>query len=96
MNQLIYVNKSKLDIIKGSIIFKEPSILYDKSNKKIEHLIEKLEILNPLNALKRGYSVTKLNNKAIDSVKNIKKDDILDILLKDGTIKANVMEVNNG
>ena len=96
MNTIIYTNKSKLEIIENSIIFKEPSILYDNKLKKTNHLIEKLEILNPLNALKRGYSVTKKDGKCISSIKDIKINDLIDINIKDGNIKAKVMEVNNG
>lgn len=96
MNAIIYTNKSKLEIIENSIIFKDPSILYSDKLKKTNHLIEKLEILNPLNALKRGYSVTKKDNKCITSIKEIKKDDNINIMINDGEIKAKVMEVKNG
>lgn len=96
MNVIINANKSRLEIIKNSIIFKEPNILYENKQKKTNHLIEKLEILNPLNALKRGYSIMKKDDKAISSVANIKNDDDVTIDLKDGSIKAKVMEVNNG
>ncbi len=95
MNTVIYTNKAKLDILKSSIIFKEPGILYENKLKITNHLIEKLEILNPLNALKRGYSIIKKNNKCISSVKEIKKEDILDVKLKDGIILTKVMEVKN-
>ena len=95
INTTLYVNKSKLDIIKGSIIFKEPSILYDNKIKKTNHLIEKLEILNPLNSLKRGYSITKINDKCVKSIKDIKIDDNINIIIKDGEINAKVMEVKN-
>lgn len=96
MNAIIYTNKSKLEIIENSIIFKDPSILYSDKLNKTNHLIEKLEILNPLNALKRGYSVTKKDNKCITSIKEIKKDDNINIMINDGEIKAKVMEVKNG
>ena len=96
MNAIIYTNKSKLEIIENSIIFKDPSILYSDKLKKTNHLIEKLEILNPLNALKRGYSVTKKDNRCITSIKDIKNDDNINIMIKDGEIKAKVMEVKNG
>lgn len=94
INTIIYTNKSKLEIIENSIIFKNPSILYENKTKKTNHLIEKLEILNPLNALKRGYSVTKKEDKCISSVNDLKKEDNINIMLKDGKINAKVMEVN--
>lgn len=96
MNAVIYTAKSKLEIIENSIIFKDPSILYKDKQKKTNHLIEKLELLNPLNALKRGYSITKKDNKCITSIKDIKKDDNINVMIKDGEIKARVMEVKNG
>lgn len=96
MNAVIYTAKSKLEIIENSIIFKDPKVLYDDKLKKTNHLIEKLEILNPLNALKRGYSITKKDNKCITSIKDIKKDNNINIMIKDGEIKARVMEVKNG
>ena len=96
MNTIIYTNKSKLEIIENSIIFKDPSVLYENKLKKTNHLIEKLEILNPLNALKRVYSITKKDDKCITSIKNISANDEIDVTLKDGNIKAKILEVNNG
>lgn len=96
INAIIYSNKSKLEIIKNSIIFKEPKILYENKMKKNNHLIEKLEILNPLNALKRGYSITKKDGKCITSIKEIKEDDNISIIIKDGMVNAKIMEVKNG
>lgn len=94
MNTIIYTSKSKLEIIENSIIFKNPSILYENKLKKTNHLIEKLEILNPLNALKRGYSVTKKDDICISSVNDLKKEDDINIMLKDGKINAKVTEVS--
>ena len=68
-------------------------IVLDKKNDKYNHLVEKLEVLNPLNTLKRGYSITKKDNKVISSIKNIKSNDILEINLNDGSIITNVKKV---
>lgn len=96
INAIIYTNNSKLEIIKNSIIFKDPSVLYENKLKKTNHLIEKLELLNPLNALKRGYSIAKKDNICITSISSIKVDDNINIMIKDGSINAKVMEVNDG
>lgn len=96
INNVISISKSKFDIIKGSIIFKDPNIIYEDKLNKNNHLIEKLEILNPLNSLKRGYSITKKDNKCINSVKDLKKDDNINIKLYDGNINAKILEVKNG
>lgn len=62
----------------------------NKSNKYL-NIINKLEALNPLLTIKRGYSITKNNNKVISSIKNVKKDDKLEIEVTDGIINAKVI-----
>ena len=96
MNAIISNNKARLEIVKNSIIFKDPSVLYENKFKKTNHLIEKLEILNPLSSLKRGYAIVKKDDKCIISLKTIKKDDIINVILKDGIVETKVMEVKNG
>ena len=96
MNVIISNNKARLEIVKNSIIFKDPSVLYENKLKKTNHLIEKLEILNPLSSLKRGYAIVKKDDKCIISLKTIKKDDIINVILKDGIVETKVMEVKNG
>jgi len=55
--------------------------------------LNKLELLNPLSIMKKGYSVTKKDGKILKSVADIKKQDQLDILLNDGSVIATVNEV---
>ena len=51
---------------------------------------EKLLIINPLNTLKRGYSVLYKNNNIINSVKNLKVNDNLIIKVVDGLVYVNI------
>src|SRR5574344_2780253 len=92
INAILYTNNSKLEVILNSFVFKNPKVIYEEKINKTNHLIEKLEILNPLNNLKRGYAIIKKDNKCISSIKEINKDDVIDISVKDGNIKAKVME----
>ena len=87
---------ARLFAVKNSYVLTNPSILYKFKEQALTHLLGKLDVLNPMNTLKRGYSITKQNNKVISSVKNIKKDDIIDIDLKDGRVMSQVLEVTNG
>ncbi len=96
INAILYTKRAKYELSTYNIVFKNPSILYEEKLNKTNHLIEKLSILNPLNSLKRGYTITKHNNKCISSINEIKIDDSIDILIKDGNIKAKVTEVKNG
>lgn len=54
-------------------------------------LLNKLETLNPLSTIKRGYSIVRKNNKVISSIKKIKKDEILELELIDGKINTKVI-----
>ena len=58
------------------------------SRNKYNHMLEKLELLNPISILKRGYSVTYKDNKPITDIKLINVKDKLDIKVSNGIIKA--------
>lgn len=85
--------KVKLEHIKKSYVLTNPSLIYKDKKIILKNLIDKLELLNPLNILSRGYSISYLDNKALKSVDGINKNDLVDIKLFDGTIKTKVIEV---
>ena len=85
--------KVKLEHIKKSYVLTNPSLIYKDKKIILKNLIDKLELLNPLNILSRGYSISYLDNKALKSVNGINKNDLVDIKLFDGTIKTKVIEV---
>ena len=93
-NVLYEKNKEKINLININLNKIINTKLENNSNK-LNTLIEKLELVNPLNVLKRGFSLTYKNNKIIKSVKKVKKDDLLNIKLNDGNIIVNVKEINN-
>ena len=59
----------------------------------LDRRVHKVITLNPLETLKRGYSVVTKDNKIIKSVKNIKIDDEIAIKVTDGIIKGKVKEI---
>ena len=61
-------------------------------SESVKKLGAKLESLNPVSVLQRGYSLAEKNGIVINSVKEIKTDDIIDLTLKDGTVKTKVVE----
>lgn len=83
--------EKKLLTIKNSYILKKPYQLLDKKANKYLQIISKLETLSPLLTLKRGYTITKKDGKVVDSVKKLKKKDILEVEFNDGIIKAEVI-----
>ena len=67
------------------------SNLLNKNTNRYNNLIEKLSALNPVLTLKRGYSIVKCDNKVIDSIKKLQKNDIINIELQDGNVVAKVV-----
>ena len=80
----------------NSFVITNPDMLYKFKKQNLDHIINKLDVLNPLNTIKRGYAIVKKDNKVISDSNNIKKDDIIDIDVKNGTINAKVVEVIHG
>jgi len=93
ISSIIISKKNDVLLLSNSYILKNPNIIYEKKYDKLLNLINKTEILNPLNSLKRGYSILKINNKSINTVKKIKEKDIIDITLHDGIVNANVINI---
>ena len=87
------LKKLELDHIKNSYIFTNPNALYEKEKLKLCHIIDTLEAYNPLNVLKRGYSVTYLDDKVIKSVNEVSSDNIIKIKLTDGIINSKVINI---
>ncbi len=87
---LVNNNSNKIILINNNLINSMNNLL-NKNTNKYNNLIQKLEALNPILTLKRGYAIVKSNNKAIESITKIKKDDIINIELQDGSINAKVI-----
>ena len=65
----------------------------DSNKVNYLNLLNKLEILNPITTIKRGYSITKINNKIITSVKNINLHDKVSITVSDGELLGTINEI---
>lgn len=98
----------RLQLASESYIYKRKNVystLYDKLEHAIKKnltynqnrylvSINKLEALNPLLVIKRGYSVVRKDHKATTSIEKLKKGDNISIELMDGVIDAYVSGVN--
>ncbi len=81
-NQQLAAYKNKIDY------------LFDKNyqhlNNQFTQLINKLELVNPLNILHKGYSMVKKEENTISSITEVQINDRLEIYLKDGIIHCEV------
>ena len=68
----------------------------DSDEKVIDSMINKLILLNPLNILSKGYSLTYLEDKLVKSVNDVNENDEINIKVSDGDIKAIVKGATHG
>lgn len=82
--------KSKLNNLSKMI---SPNMLnrLDKEKIKLENIETKLNLLNPENILKKGYSLTLVEGKIVKSINSVKKGSIIDTKFSDGIIKSEVL-----
>lgn len=91
----IIIDSYKLRLFKSSnsYILNNPDNLYKYKSQYLDNLISKLEVLNPLNTLKRGYSIIRKDDVIISDIKKLKKDDLITLELKNGKIESKVLKV---
>ena len=94
--KLVLTDKeSKLNKINMSIIFQNPYNLIKDKKIKFDLLLNTLKLVNPLGILDKGYSLVEKNGKIIKSSSDVLVDELIDIKLHEGSIKAIVKEINN-
>ena len=87
---LINNNKNKIELLDNKLINNINNKLNNDKNNFL-NIIGKLEVLNPLLTIKRGYSIVRKNNKVVSSSKDLKKKDKLELELTDGKVKVEVL-----
>ncbi|MBQ8472431.1 MAG: exodeoxyribonuclease VII large subunit [Bacilli bacterium] len=92
--QVLVVDKVYLynDLIK-KLTNNIDKIILLKNNTYL-NLLNKVEVLNPITTIKRGYSITKLNDKTVDSIKKVKKGDKIITNLVDGVLESEVIDIH--
>ena len=88
----IFNEYSEKIIEKEDEIKKLIEILIENKKNYLESKIDKILLLNPINTLKRGYTVSLLNNENIKSIDNIKINDKITTIISGGKIISNVEE----
>ncbi len=79
--------------LKNSYVLNNPESLLIKKQNSYSLILEKLELLNPISILSKGYSVVKKEDKIIKNIKDIKIGNTINIKLFKGNIEAKVEKV---
>jgi exodeoxyribonuclease VII large subunit len=80
-------NTLKLSIgrIAGGLI-----ALYRQQENRIKHCDQAIRLLDPVNVMKRGYSITYLNEKAVRDSAELREGDIITTKIYKGSVKSRV------
>jgi exodeoxyribonuclease VII large subunit len=85
-------------LLNNNAIIRKKEILTSLSKNLLGLLINRvagfensLKILDPVNVLKRGYTITSINGKIIKESNILKKDDIIDTRFSNGSVKSKVL-----
>ena len=95
VNNTLINSKLQFEKIVSKYVFKHPEDLFKNKVKDYDLLLNKLELLNPLGVLKKGYAVVSFNGNNISDVTNVKMRDIIDVKFNRGKLKAEVKEIIN-
>ena len=97
----LYSNLDNYIEIHNSIYFKNQLTNYENLLNNIDEknmvkgYVDKLLVLNPLKTLKRGYTITKHDDKVISSKEGLEIGDELEVNFDDGSVNAKVVDLNN-
>ena len=88
---IIGENKNRLTALENKNILKNPEEIIRMKREPYLRNVDKLNVLNPLLTLKRGYTLTKVEGKVVSSAKDVKSGDKLDVEFDDGVINTRVI-----
>lgn len=99
INNILEVRKSKFNLLKSNYLLNNPNEIYKHQQIRLENIIDKLNIINPLNTLKRGYTLTYSNDNIVKDIKDIKVGNVIKTRFTNGTVEStvtNIKEVKDG
>ncbi len=99
INNILEVRKSKFNLLKSNYLLNNPNEIYKHQQIRLENIIDKLNIINPLNTLKRGYTLTYFDDNIVKDIKDIKVGNVIKTRFTNGTVEStvtNIKEVKDG
>jgi len=93
LNLKLDKSKNELIKLKESYVICNPECLYKDSQVKLFNLIDKLDLVNPLGVLKRGYCISRQDDKVISKINDVNIKKPLIIRLQDGEVETEVKNI---
>ena len=87
LRKIVDKNQYDLTLINNKLSNNIVSFL-DSNKHDFEKILSKLEVLNPMLTLKRGYAIVKSDDKVIDKKSLLNKGDSITVEMQDGNFEA--------
>lgn len=85
--------QNRLSKVKGSNVFKDPQSILQSKWVILDSYIGKLNVLNPLLTIQRGYAVARTGGKVVSHASDLNKDDELELQFQDGKVNTRVYDI---
>lgn len=69
--------------------------LQKETAQKLEYMEGKVNMLKPVNILKRGFSITRVNGKALSGCENLSTKEVIETELAHGIVTSSVIKTQN-
>ena len=87
MHSFVRVQDREIHVLQIRLASAVQSLLVQKKNQ-IARMEGNLQLLDPVNLLRRGYSITLADGKVVRSAKNLKKEQHIETILYDGKLES--------
>ena len=67
--------------------------LISHKNQSLETISKTVSILDPVNILRRGFTITRLNGKTISSIQNVGIGNLISTIMSDGELQSRIDEI---
>lgn len=89
LDDSIYLLDDKINFCHDNLIN-----LINNYEISLNHLLEKLVLVNPFNIMRKGYTLVYKDDKLVKSIHEINKDDELNLTFEDGFSTVKVVKIN--
>ncbi len=97
ITNLIQHYKIRLEHTRNSYVFRAPQkAILQGYYERLNTLLVRLQTADPLKIIHKGFASVHRDNMRINSVRQLAQDDVLELRLCDGRVRAKVLEVEHG
>ena len=91
MDDVIKSKERSLIRAKEFYTIRNPKALTKNKEQRFLEIFNKLELLNPMLTIKRGYTLTKKDGKVVSKSKDLEKGDRIEIEFSDGNVESEIL-----